>query len=143
MKLYQSVYVILKILISSTQIYLSKFIDKNANLLCRLHLIRMIMFIPRKSFIEKFLTYNLCLKLCSCNDFTCTNVCLVNVDSELEILRLKSTVGISYESLINQQIPLTMPCLYYVLHVNRFWYAIILVVVNVTNRVTQSFISIF
>ena len=114
------------------------FIEKKANLLCRLHLIRMIIFIPSKSFIKKFLTYNLCLKLCSCNDFTCTNVCLVNVDSELEILRLKSTVGISYESLINQQILLTMPCLYYVLHVNSFWYAIILVVVNVTLTNTKS-----
>ena len=26
------------------------------------------MFIPSKSFIKNFLTYNLCLKLCSCND---------------------------------------------------------------------------
>ena len=63
-----------------------------------------------------------------------SNILVVNVGSESGILRLKSTVGISYESLINQQILLTMSWLYYVLHFNSFWYAIILVLVNLTFK---------
>ena len=52
---------------------------KNVNLLCGSYLICMIIFKPRKSFIKLFLAYNLCLKLCSCNDLIGINVCLVTL----------------------------------------------------------------
>ena len=54
-------------------------IHKNVNLLCGLYLTCMIIFKPSKSFIKLFLAYNLCLKLCSCNDLIGINVCLVTL----------------------------------------------------------------
>ena len=56
---------------------LSLLFIENVNLLCELHLTCMIIFKPSKSFIKLFLSYNLCLNFCSCNDLICINVCLV------------------------------------------------------------------